>query len=95
MAAKHQQAQEELKKKTNSLGANVQQRAIKLRTQANLIRQQTQGKLRELDDLGIKLPQNEVKIKNLGSEIDELLRRMNQAYAVIDDREKFYRTCSL
>jgi chromosome segregation ATPase len=93
--AKHKQAQEELRKKTSSLGANVQQRALGLRERANSMRQQTQSKLRELDDLETTLPLNESKIKNLSGEIDQLLERMNKAYDVIDKREKFYRTCSL
>ena len=81
-------------KRTNSLGAEVQQRAMRLRERANTLRQQTQSKLRELDELENKLPQNEQKIKGLSSDIDALLRRMADAYGVIDAREKYYRTCA-
>ena len=95
LEAKHKLVQEDLRKKTNSLGVNVQQRAVGLRERANSMRQQTQSKLRELDDLEVAIPQNEMKIKGLSDEIDRLLQRMNDAYSVIDQREKYYRSCSL
>ncbi|XP_055351401.1 laminin subunit beta-1-like [Paramacrobiotus metropolitanus] len=92
--ARYKTAQTELGKKTSSLGGEVQTRATTLREKANRLRQETQSQIRTLSDLETQLPQNEQKIQQLSSEIDELLRRMNDAYSVIDAREKHYRTCA-
>lgn len=90
---KYNQAQQELNRKTSSLGEDVQMRAVRLRERANSLRQQTQSKMRELNDLETQLPQNEVKIRALSEDIDQLLKRMNESHKVIDARMMHYHTC--